>query len=306
MNNEKWLSDLSSKVKASAAFKKDMADKTPKAKQAPTPPPVALADIASFSGWTVQRPKPARALGTLITRWRRSKATVHGADGYWAAWTQKEWAGWLGCSVPSFKLYANELANLGLLEREPHKHNGTRTIMFYRPTPLALKLTKGKADDWKHLGIEPQTIAKPSDKLDVLIAAYQQSYEKAQGVPLAVINKAEKKALSEIAKALPDNAAAIVQLCVEKWLSFASSAGLAKGYKPIPDMPSASHMWKNLQAAVEFMAKHKAAEKSAMEHTAQKKALKQAIPPKAPPQPKEPKATLEEILAINMGEYDDD
>jgi hypothetical protein len=130
-------SKLSATEKAKASLKASIAFHK-KPKRQPKPIMVLLANKRDFAAWTAQYPAPARTFGIMLRRWMGSKSTVRGIPGYWAAWSYPTWAERAGVSVATFKRHLDRIEEAGILERQLHRHGGTKVLAYIRPTPLAL------------------------------------------------------------------------------------------------------------------------------------------------------------------------
>ena len=140
-------------AKAKAVMKKFLAysDK-PKVPKAPKPILFEIKSGLNFAAWAAQFPKEKKCLAVVTKIWRRSWAKVQGKAGYWAAWEYEKWTFHTRVSKATFKRYLDRLETAGLIEREVHRHGGTPTIAFIRPSPLAILLLADKPADWLHYG----------------------------------------------------------------------------------------------------------------------------------------------------------
>lgn len=151
---EDWL------TKATEAGKAELKGK-PKTAPAPIMP---IATRQQIKGVWKQYPTLATVFGVIMRRWRTSTATRPGASGYWAAYTQPDWATLAGVSVSTWKRTVDLLVAHGLVERDAGRYGGIRVLTFLRPTLLALTLSDAKAWDLLHLDASPepaQSIAQP-------------------------------------------------------------------------------------------------------------------------------------------------
>lgn len=122
-----------------------------------------LEDIRTFKFFALQHPKPMSLLREIIWQWNRGYAFAEGRLGEWVAMTLDEWSAHMG-GVPrrTLQRWLKLLDDNGLIEREPHRFQGIKTLAFLRPTPIALK-HMGKAGDVKRLTI-PKSAPKKARK----------------------------------------------------------------------------------------------------------------------------------------------
>ncbi|WP_417625811.1 hypothetical protein [Pararhodobacter aggregans] len=108
---------------------------------------------ADLKGLWAQRPRAKEVFGTVVKVWRGSRSRAPDATGYWAAYTYDEWSSKAELPSSTLRWYLDLLEGHGLIERERHRHKGTRVLAFVRPTRHALELSDGRPGDWELLGI---------------------------------------------------------------------------------------------------------------------------------------------------------
>lgn len=149
-----FLKSKSAKAELSAAIAKDKA-----AQQAQDQSP--LSTTKDIRGFWAQNPKTRDLFGEIVTTWRKSSARRPDCKGFWAAYPYRDWSDLTGLPIATLKRHLNTLVTHGLIERTLGRHGGNRVLTFIRPTPHALKLSKARDGDWKHLGIDPH---QPEEK----------------------------------------------------------------------------------------------------------------------------------------------
>jgi hypothetical protein len=122
-----------------------------------------LEDLRTFKFFTLQHPKPMSLLREIIWQWNRGYGFAPDRLGEWVVKPLDEWSAHMG-GVPrrTLQRWLKLLDDNGLIEREPHRFQGTKTLAFLRPTPVALK-HMGKAGDVKRLTI-PKSVPKKAPK----------------------------------------------------------------------------------------------------------------------------------------------
>jgi hypothetical protein len=137
--------------KAKDAVKAELKGKPKKAPPAVIP----VTTNQQLKGLWKQFPALATVFSIIMRRWRRSSSTRLGHKGYWAAYTQSEWAADAGVSVATWKRAVDLLVAYGLVERDHGQHGGRRYLSFLRPTALILELSGATEADLKHLEAAP-------------------------------------------------------------------------------------------------------------------------------------------------------
>lgn len=177
-----FLKSKSAKAELAAALEKDNA-----AQKAQDQSPIQT--TKDVRGFWAQNPKTRDLFGAIITTWRKSSARRPDHNGFWAAYPYRDWSDLTGLPDRTLKRHLNSLEQHGFIERTLGRHGGNRVLTFIRPTPHALKLSKARDGDWKHLGIDPH-----------------QPEEKPKPVPVQMIAKPKK----EKKKMSPEEFAAIM------------------------------------------------------------------------------------------------
>jgi hypothetical protein len=162
---------------------------------------------AAIKGFCRQYPKAASLFGKIIGKWRGSTARCPGKEGFWAAYPYREWLPYADFqSESTLKRHLDILEEAGLIQRECHKHGGSRVLAFIRPSPNGLSLSSPRPTDWTHLGTTQADFLNPAPTHKPLTETYviskhpsqkqtdEAQYPKSKDELLAILQKPLKQA----------------------------------------------------------------------------------------------------------------